>query len=206
MKILLMRHGESKSQAKQIELCAPDSINGLTDHGVEQIKETAAKFDGNINAVYASPYKRTVLTAQIFLNEIGINKQIITDDRLREIDYGYHGGEAVNKAELTDVAIKQIAGDYDIRFGKTGENKREIVTRFFDFIVDIFSKHDFDETILAVSHGRAISILNYEFCQINNMPVNDNGTKNAQIKEFILTKECISNIEKRLKALESKTI
>lgn len=203
MKILFLRHGESKRQAKQVAFDTPDTLNSLSDAGIEQVKAAACKFHENIDAVYASPYYRTQLTAQIFLREIGTDKPIITDARLREIDYGYHDGEIPKKAELTEVAIKQVSGDYDTRFGQTGENKREIVLRFFEFLIDVFNKHDHTDTILAVSHGRAISILYHEFCEINNMDSEHGGTQNAQIREFELTPERITNVIKRIKELST---
>lgn len=102
---------------------------------------------------------------------------------------------------MIEVATKQIAGDYEIRFGRTGENKREIVTRFFNFMIDIFNKHDTDDTILAVTHGRAISIIEYEFCKINNIACELSGTKNAQIKEIILTDDRINKAEQHLQSI-----
>lgn len=201
MKVMFLRHGESKRQAKQVALDAPDTINVLSDIGIEQVKVAARAFHGNIDVVFASPYTRTQLTARIFLQELGIKKPIIIDERLREIDYGYHNGEIPKKVELTEVAIQQAAGNYEIRFGQTGENKREIVTRFFEFLVDIFNKYSETDSILAVSHGRAISILNHEFCEINNMYSEHGGTNNAQIRTIELTPERIANIIQRLKTL-----
>lgn len=210
MKILFMRHGESKAQAKQIELNAPDSMNVLTDIGIEQVQITARDFIGNLDAVYASPYTRTQLTAQIFLDALKIRKDIIIDERLREIDYGNHGDEVSRKEDLTAVALKQIAGDYEIRFGRTGENKREIITRLFDFVIDTFNKHAPNETILAVSHGRAISIFEHEFVEINKMVcgtadlcAEGGGTKNARIKEFNVTAQHITNMMQRLKTINN---
>jgi len=203
MKVLFMRHGESKAQAKLVdEATTPDSEVGLTDNGIEQVKNAAREFHDNIDAVYASPYYRTQLTAQIFLQESGINKPIITDERLHEIDYGYPR----IKEELTAVAVKQVAGDYEIRFGNTGENKREIVTRLFSFLVDIFKKHKPTDTVLAVSHGRAMSVLQHEFNEINNIPDTEHGgTKNAQIKDFELTPERVANIVQRIKELNTNS-
>lgn len=202
MKILFMRHGESKRQAKQVENSVSDSVNGLSDVGIEQVKMTACKFHENIDAVYTSPYSRTQLTAQIFLHELGLDNPIITDTRLREIDYGYHDGTIPKKTELTEVAIKQVAGDYDIRFGKTGENKREIVMRFFEFLVDVFNKYSEQDNVFVVSHGRAISIVNHEFCEINNMVSEHGGTSNAQIRTIELTPERITNVIKRINELK----
>lgn len=205
MKLLFIRHGESKSQAKEIESTASDSLNVLSERGIEQVKAAAQDFHGNIDAVYSSPYTRTQITAQLFLDTLGIKRDIIIDDRLREIDYGYHDGEVARKADLEAVAIKQISGDYEIRFGCTGENKREIVTRLFDFVIDTFNKHAPNETVLAVTHGRAISIFEHEFCgEINNVCAEGGGTQNARIKEFDLNPKQIENMVKRIATLKSK--
>ena len=208
MKILFMRHGESKSQAKQVETTAPDTLNELSELGAEQVKAAAKKFHDNIDAVYSSPYNRTKITANLFLDALGLQQKVIIDDRLREIDYGYHDGKVARKADLEAVAIKQIAGDYEIRFGRTGENKREIVTRLFDFVIDVFNNYGANKTILAVSHGRAISIFEHEFveiskivCKTSDICAEGGGTKNAHIKEFNLTEQHIENMVRRLKVL-----
>lgn len=201
MKLLFMRHGESKSQAQLVQNSDPDILNNLTSNGIQQVKDASKIFNGKLNAVYSSPYIRTKETAQIFLDTIKQPLSIITDERLCEIDYGFHGGDTKKHPEMIEVATKQIAGDYEIRFGRTGENKREIVTRFFNFMIDIFNKHDTDDTILAVTHGRAISIIEYEFCKINNIACELSGTKNAQIKEIILTDDRINKVEQHLQSI-----
>lgn len=189
-----MRHGESKSQAKQIEQNAPDSINGLTETGIAQVQATAKSFNNKIDAVYSSPYLRTQQTAQLFLDNLNIKLPINIDKRLREIDYGVFGIEDKNNPEMIAVATKQIAGDYDVRFGKNGENKREIVTRFFDFLLDVFNKQNKQDSVLVITHGRAISIVIGDFCMANNLPIMLDGTKNAQIKEIELNEKTITNI------------
>lgn len=208
MKLLFIRHGESKSQAKEIESTASDAVNLLSETGIEQVKTAAQDFHGNIDAVYSSPYNRTKITAQLFLDTLGIHRKIIIDERLKEIDYGYHDGEVARKEDLEAVAIEQIAGDYEIRFGHTGENKREIVTRLFNFVIDIFNTCKPDDTVLAVSHGRAISIFEHEFYEINkiagprsNLCAEGGRTKNARIKEFDLNAQYIKNMVQRLKKL-----
>ena len=103
-----MRHGESKSQAKQIEKTAPDSINVLTDTGIDQVKKAASGFQDKIDAVYVSPYVRTQLTAQLFLKHLNLDIPIITDNRLREIDYGIFGIEDKKNPAMIHVAPEQI--------------------------------------------------------------------------------------------------
>ncbi len=203
MKILFMRHGESKSQAKLVQNTDPDSWNGLTELGIEQVKNAAENTPIKIDAVYSSPYNRAILTAQTFLDTRGDKHDITIDERLREIDYGFHGGDTKKHPEMIAVAMKQIAGDYEVRFGRTGENKREIVTRFFGFLCDVFETHNPDDVILAVSHGRAISIIDYEYGTVNGIEKEHAGTKNAQIKEIELTAESVEKLVKHIEKLNA---
>lgn len=206
MKVLFMRHGESKSQAKLVQNTDPDSWNGLTELGIEQVKNAAENNPIKIDAVYSSPYNRAILTAQTFLDVRGEKHNITIDERLREIDYGFHGGDTKKHPEMIEVAMKQIGGDYEVRFGRYGENKREIVTRFFGFLVDVFKSHNPDDVILAVSHGRAISIIDYEYATVNGVEKEHAGTKNAQIKEINLTVESVEKLVKYIEKLNSDEI
>ena len=144
------------------------------------------------------------MTAKIFIDTCGKNLPIITDERLHEIEYGVYPDKETKRKELEEVASKQVAGDYEVRFGQIGENKREIVTRMFEFLVDVFNKHSSNDTILAVTHGRVISITDAEFRMITNTPEIHGGTKNAQIKEIELNTENIEKIKQRIIEVNSK--
>lgn len=197
MKILLMRHGESMAQAKLLNPDETDYMAVLTEKGIEQVKSAANKFDGKIDVVYSSPYKRTVITANTFINTHDKDLSINIDERLREIDFGIHSDNK-SHPEMIDVANRQMAGDYEVRFGRTGENKREIVTRVFNFMIDVFFNNKKDDVILAVSHGRVISIIDYEFGTINNIKKEHISTTNASIKEIELTIQSIEKIKEFL--------
>lgn len=83
-----------------------------------------------VSTVYTSPSSRTVSSAKIFINSRPEHLTLKIDDRLREINYGVYIDNR-DCSEMTEIAKKQIAGDYEIRFSSTGENKREIIYRFF---------------------------------------------------------------------------
>ncbi|MCL2017432.1 MAG: histidine phosphatase family protein [Alphaproteobacteria bacterium] len=207
MKVLFIRHGESMSQVKQIQAGAPDYLNGLIQNGIDQIKSAAKSISNKINAVYASPHRRTVITARTLVDAQGGNIDIIMEERLREINYGFHVEDTKKHPEMIEVSMRQIAGDYEIRFGRTGENKREIVTRFFSFLIDVFNSHKENDVILAISHGRAISILNYELEYISGIQKErGGGTKNASIKEINLTPDNVKKMIEHINSLNSKEI
>ncbi|MCR4918005.1 MAG: histidine phosphatase family protein [Alphaproteobacteria bacterium] len=203
MKVFFIRHGESLANTKVVKASDPDFLNTLTETGVAQAQEVAKNIVDKINAVYSSPYTRTMMTAQTFIDTRDKNLDIIVDDRLREIDYGIFGD---NKAhpEMIEVAKRQIAGDYEVRFGRIGENKRELITRLFDFLIDIFNKHGDDDVVVAVSHGRVISILDYEFGTVNGGAKEHVSTKNAGVKEFILNEKSIANLQDHVHKLNEQ--
>ena len=128
MKIFFVRHGESLANLNLTSSSfSNDKNNKLTKLGKQQIRKTSETIGQKIGAVYSSPMYRTIESANEFLHD---NRKIFftVDDRLREIDYGIYTDDRDNP-EMSKIAERQIAGDYEIRFGG-GENKREIIRHF----------------------------------------------------------------------------
>ena len=69
-----------------------------------------------------------------------------------------------------------------MRFGG-GENKREILDRFFDFMIDVYRKYP-TSNIVVFSHGRAISIVESEYCTINHIEKSHKHTENGSVKQI----------------------
>ena len=100
--------------------------------------------------------KRAVKSAEILQSGLVSKPKIIIDGRPKEIDYGIYTDDRDNP-KMQNIAKKQIAGDQEIRFGG-GENIREILERFLDFLVDTYKENQNDEIII-LSHGRLLSIV-----------------------------------------------
>jgi broad specificity phosphatase PhoE len=158
MIISFIRHGESMSNKGLVLASAEDSKNDITNFGVDQIKRAANSLRDSVDGIYVSPYLRTKSSAQIFIENRKENLTPIVDYRLQEIDYGIYVDQK-DHPMMGEVANKQINGDYEVRFGETGENKREILTRFYSFLTDLIDIHGPDEHIVIFSHGRAISMV-----------------------------------------------
>lgn len=200
MKISFIRHGESRSNAKQILASAPDEHNGLTDKGIAQIQDAAKAITDTVTAVYASPYLRTALSANTFVDSRLEDLKVIIDKRLQEIDYGKHVDQK-DHPDMEHVATLQIAGDYEIRFGETGENKREILTRFYRFLIDMLNMYPQDSHIVIFSHGRAISIIESSICHLKQIEKQRIHTDNGTIKELELNTNDIKLLEDDLKRI-----
>jgi broad specificity phosphatase PhoE len=85
MKLILLRHGQTASNAKGLLLgrANPD----LDDHGRAQADAVAdALGQANIGRVISSPLQRTRATAETVAERCGV--EVETDDRWIELDYG----------------------------------------------------------------------------------------------------------------------
>lgn len=86
--IYCVRHGESESNVTGI---FPTDATPLTQKGVQQAREAAESLVGlNITDVYSSPTLRTIQTASIIAERLGL--KVTVDDRLREAGLGKLAG------------------------------------------------------------------------------------------------------------------
>ena len=160
-KYWLMRHGESESNVKDIISCKDLNIFGLTEKGVEQVKESALKLKeesqktGSITKIYCSDFRRTKETADIAAEILGINKtEIIYDVRLRECDSGdlegHSGRERTAYFKNEEQRLYSGAGG--------GESAFEIKKRVAEFMYDIDSLNK-NEKVLVITHGLPLRMI-----------------------------------------------
>ncbi|MCX6723873.1 MAG: histidine phosphatase family protein [Candidatus Staskawiczbacteria bacterium] len=157
-KYFLLRHGEAKSNVKDVVSSWPEKFkNPLTKNGKEKIKEEAEKLKAkNIDLIFASDLLRTEQTAEIVAKKLGL--KVIFDKRLREIDVGIFNSKPV------DEFVRYFKGpglaDIDRIKNKTpgGENYTEVVKRVFDFFKEINEKYR-SKNILVVSHQAPLMLL-----------------------------------------------
>ena len=144
-----MRHGYGQHMDAGVVSSLDHDSYHLTDEGQQQVVTQAATLkDKNITRIFVSPLLRTQETARIVAEEIGLSPEnIITDERLREYDFGEWNGKpwqdyvAYRAAHVTT---------YDGVLG--GSSLLETKKRFGDFFYDIESKYT-NENILIVTHG-----------------------------------------------------
>lgn len=147
-KFVFVRHGEAESNVEKV--CA-SNINKeyhLTDKGRSEAKNTGVKI-GKADAIYTSPYMRTMETAEIISESINYDKnKIKTDSRLGEFNFGEFDGRPF--AEYLEYRKNNMIS-YDVRISG-GESYIDARKRFGNFLEDIDSKHK-NETIVVVTHG-----------------------------------------------------
>ena len=203
MKIYLIRHGESLANLGLVSaVFSMDNQNGLSQKGENQIQAIIPAFQNcNIVRIFSSPMKRAVDSAKILQSGLINAPKIMIDDRLKEIDYGIYTDDRDNP-EMQNIAKKQIAGDQEIRFGG-GENIREILERFLDFLVTTYKIRQNDEIII-LSHGRLFSIVNKKIEELCQKKIKKSKIVNASIIEVELNNDEINLLKTYLNTLKSQ--
>ena len=144
MNVILVRHGQTDWNVR-------DLLQGRTDiklneNGQKQAIETAQKLlNINIDAIYVSPLKRTIETAQQ-INKTR-NQNMIIDNRLIERGFGdYEGKSKVDFRKYWD--FETNISDCNV------EPIRDLFSRAYCLLKEIgeIYKNE-DETILLVTHN-----------------------------------------------------
>lgn len=151
MKLYLIRHGESESNAKGV-MAGSGVDSPLTDKGKTQAVEVAKKLSAyTFDYVIVSPLKRTRETAEIICSLIGRESTVDYDARLREFNVGAAEGM---RAEEYHRLRKE---GYHFDGSETLEEIYERVNSFLDELRLLDA-----ENVLLVSHngtGRMIRLI-----------------------------------------------
>lgn len=156
LKIYFLRHGETTA-SRTGGYCGALDMD-LTDVGTQMAQAFADAYrDLPWAAVYASPLRRTVATAQPLCDAIGRAMQL--REGLREIEYGQWEGLSVEQVRqqyeedyvrwLTEPAWNPPTG---------GETAVQVASRASLVIAEIEQQHP-DGNVLVVSHKATIRIL-----------------------------------------------
>ncbi|MDP3764445.1 MAG: class I tRNA ligase family protein [bacterium] len=150
--LILMRHGEAESNAKGICSAYPEKIlNPLTEKGRKQAEASAQNIKkllaaNKVSAIYSSDLLRARETAQILADELKI-KEVIFDERLREINTGEFNGGPFLEYEKYFNSFK----DKFIRPAPAGESWLDVAKRVREFMMDVSREHA-GKKVVVVSH------------------------------------------------------
>ena len=154
----------------------------LNEKGVEQVERTASLLSGtHADLIISSPLKRALETAEI-INKV-LRKQIITDDRLKEVSYGSLANKtwAEIERETGDGTLQKKEKDvvFDYRpFG--GESVEDVKMRVGSFLEEVKTKYP-TGTLLIATHGVVVDVIHVLLPQKEKKEVD-----NATIHEFEL--------------------
>lgn len=152
MKIWLTRHGQTDLNKKKL-------MQGLTDaplneRGIDQAKEARAAIgDVKFDAVYSSPLKRAIKTAEIIANVP--RDEIIIDSRIIEVDFGKYEQRHFLKMGPA-MTLYWILPEI-MKAPPSVEDLSSMINRSRQFLDDL-GKKDY-ENVLVVCHGGIIRAL-----------------------------------------------
>lgn len=154
-KYFAMRHGQAESNVKRVLTTNINTKDPLTEEGKDQVKVASQELkDKNIDLIFVSPFQRTQETMQIVRTELGLDpEQVITDERLKEINVGHLDGEPYETHHMhTDEA-----SEFESRAGD-GESLNDVRKRLGDVLYEIENNYQ-DKNILILSHGTPLWML-----------------------------------------------
>ncbi len=155
MKIYSTRHGQTSYNKQEIVLGTTDIE--LDETGEKQALELADRIaDMNcIDIIIASPMKRAQRTARAVAERCGL--EIVTEERLREWDYGYYAG----KSRFTE-GFAENKTEFGVRMGKSGESLMQLAHRVYSALDDIIKNYS-GRNVLIVSHGGVCRVIETYF-------------------------------------------
>lgn len=148
----VMRHGESINNVLGIESCRIETQTpyALTEEGREQVakaSEAAPKFD----AIYTSPFRRTIETAQIMAE---------AQDLELSIEYLLHEFKLPSELDQQPYEIAESvihAPQNDLNHTAIGDSETfdSMFKRLANILLELDKQHE-NETILLVTHGSPV--------------------------------------------------
>lgn len=179
-KYYILRHGQTIHQTEKKRIIYPWPEQKpilLTEHGQNQIKKAAKELKKKkIDLIYSSDISRTRQTAKIVAEELGI--KIVFDKRLRDVNLGiYHGGA---KERFYQDFPKSLERFYNKKPPK-GESWGDCRKRMIECLDDIDKKHR-DKTILIVSHGDPLWLLEDTMKGLNTEQFLESKIKEGYVK------------------------
>lgn len=181
MKIYSTRHGQTDYNKNELVLGTTDLP--LNETGLAQAEELAENVRklGNIDIIIASPMLRAQTTAKAVAEKCGL--EIITDERLREWDYGEYEG----KSRFTD-EFAESKTQFGVRMGKSGESLLQLSHRIYSVLDDIIEKFS-GKNVLIVSHGGICRVIETYFNDMTTCEYSNWFMGNCQLIEYEIDEE-----------------
>lgn len=155
-KYFLMRHGEGDHNVQDIVSSSPDNPHHLTENGKVQSVEAAKSLENaSVNLIFSSDFIRTMETAEIMAEKLGLSKdEIIYDKRLREVNFG-----DLNNKPFADYTA--YVGRLDDKFNTPiggGESFEMVRSRAREVMEECEKKYN-GKNILIITHEAVIRFI-----------------------------------------------
>ncbi len=192
----LMRHGQAEFNKTDKIASSNKHKNDLTKKGILDVKRSAKSLK-NIDLIITSPFQRTLSTANLVAEEIGLDKKnVIEDALLSEINVGVFDGLSANEyhAFFNNGKVPKTKKEYLSSLlnkfkkrPKGGESLSDLKKRVYRFLKKVDKKYK-GKNILIVSHEYPLWMLESVFFGWSDEQASE---KKAKMKspDFIKTAE-----------------
>ena len=155
-RVYLIRHGATELSAEDRFAGSVDVL--LSDEGREQARKLGARLAGQpMAAVYASPMKRTVATAELVAQPHGLTVQTV--DAVREIAHGRWEGKRRAEVEAEWAAEYERWEHDPYTFAPVGgESGLQVIARALPALMQLIETHE-NRQFAVVSHKATIRLL-----------------------------------------------
>jgi len=188
-RIILIRHGRTAWNEGDGERLRGRSEIELNEEGVAQARATSQKLsEWEISAVYSSPLRRAMMTAQIIAEPLKLRVEALP--ALIDIDYGKWQGLSLSEAAADNQALYKLWLNKpdQVRF-PGGETLEEVGRRAVGGVESVVSRNP-DLTTVLVSHKVVCQALicrlmgldlghfwnvRQDLCALNIVEMTDNG-------------------------------
>lgn len=159
--IYLVRHGESTLNVKKVYYGWTDCQ--LSEDGIRQANHIK-KISQNIDYEYiiSSPLKRALNTAQIIQSNkelINNTKEIIIDDRIKEINFGDWENKSFKQLQdLNSDTFNKWCTDWKNTAPPCGESFMDLYKRVVEFTNHLTEEYQ-NENVLVVAHQGTLRII-----------------------------------------------
>ena len=176
MKLYSARHGQTDYNKEDLILGRTDLP--LNSTGMAQAEEFAAAVEllGDVDIIIASPMKRAQATARAAAERCGI--EIVTDERLREWNYGEYEG----KSRYTE-GFAENKREFAVKMGRSGESLFQLCHRVYSALDEIMAKYS-GKNVLLISHGGVCRIIETYFNEMTTEEYNNWFMGNCQSIEY----------------------
>ncbi|MBR4628210.1 MAG: histidine phosphatase family protein [Ruminococcus sp.] len=179
MRIYSTRHGETDYNSRDIILGTTDlPLNRTGMNQAAALAEEIARI-GGIDLIISSPMQRAMMTSTLI--SVRCNLQIITDERLREWDYGSYEGKT-RYAE----GFAEGKTEFGVKMGGSGESLLALAHRVYSALDDIIRKYG-DRTVLIVSHGGVCRVIETYFNDMTTESFSNWFMGNCQLIAYDIT-------------------
>ncbi len=164
-RLVIVRHG--RTEWNRVERFRGRADIELDEIGIKQAKAAAARIaDWKVSAIYSSPLRRALTTAEILAQPFGLEVKSLVG--IIDIDYGEWQGLSPEEAaaKYDSLYVKWLDSPHKVKF-PGGESLAEVRERAASAVNGLIAQHP-RETIVMVSHKVVCQILILTLLDLDN--------------------------------------